>query len=68
VTLAQATAELGFATDAYARRLVKAGTLRAKLVNGRYNVDPASVAEYMERVEQKRSARVEPERPERIRP
>lgn len=57
LTILEATRKLGFASDAYTRRLVKAGTLRAELVGGRYEIDDASVDEYKIRVSTKRNSK-----------
>jgi hypothetical protein len=57
MTISEATRALGFASENYTRRIIKSGALRADLVNGRYDVDEASVDEYRQRTQLKRSAR-----------
>jgi excisionase family DNA binding protein len=47
---------LGYSSTTYVERLIRAGTLRATKVRGKWNVDEEAVREYQRRVSSKRSS------------
>ena len=47
MTIHDATKAIGCRSENYVRRLIRAGTLSARLIDGRYDVDPASVKDYI---------------------
>jgi excisionase family DNA binding protein len=57
MTTNEAAKELGYVNTTYVERLIRAGTLRATKVGGRWDVDGGSVAAYTARVSAKRSSR-----------
>ena len=57
MTTAEAAKELGYSTTTYVERLIRAGTLPAMKVGGRWIVDEASVHAYKSRVSLKASSR-----------
>ncbi len=57
MTTNEAARELGYSTTTYVERLIRAGTLSARKIGGRWHVDEASVAAYKSRVSLKRSSK-----------